>query len=357
MAMLTPRVSVVIPCRNERQFIEGCLDSVLRSEPVAGGFEIIVVDGISEDGTREILEKYQALHPHLRVLDNPQRIVPTGLNLSIPKAKGEWIVRLDAHSTYPPDYLSSCIETAQRTGADNIGGIFVTEARTRSAQARLVQALTTHRFGVGNADYRLHATEGPADTVPYGCFRREIFGRIGWFDERLVRNQDYEFNRRLARAGGSIWLNPAIRVYYCNQGSLKGLLRQAVLNGQWNSWMWYLAPYTFTPRHLIPGLFAAILLGALSLAAFAPGGWVLLALTIAPYLAMAGVAAWQQARRYGWWMWPLLPALFLAYHLAYGAGILRGAAALAVRRSPVLQASEPWAGAGSYRVQVGRHGV
>lgn len=344
-----PDISIIIPCRNEVHFIDRCLASVFSFEPVPNGYEVLVVDGQSTDGTLSRLDRWAEAHAQLRILKNPARIVPTAMNIGIRAAAGRYIVRLDAHSEYPANYLRLCLETIERTQADNAGGLFITIPRGGSPEARLVQALTTHKFGVGNAGYRLNAAEGYADTVPYGCYRREVFERLGGYDERLVRNQDYEFNRRLLKSGGHIWCNPDIHIHYYNQGSLKGLLRQAAFTGQWNPWMWHVAPYAFALRHAIPGVFVLGLLGGAALARLTPWGQALLALALAAYFSLALVSAGQQARRSGWWMLPILPFLFFAYHVAYGAGILTGIGSLLAGRAPVQRAPEPWPGAGRYR--------
>jgi glycosyltransferase involved in cell wall biosynthesis len=185
-----PLVSVVVICRNEEGFIRACLESVLSWECPGYRLEILVVDGCSTDRTRQIVQQLAARDTRVRLLDNAEGIKPAGLNIGLRAARGEWIVRLDAHSTYPPDYLAVCMETAGRTGADNVGGVCVTQPRGNSVQARLVQALTTHRFGVGDAGFRTGAAEGTADTVPYGCYRRQVFDKIGYFDERLIHSQD-----------------------------------------------------------------------------------------------------------------------------------------------------------------------
>lgn len=345
-----PTVSIIIPCRNELTFVERCLSSVLAFEPVPGGCEVIVVDGGSTDGTRAVLSRWQAAHPQIRLLDNPARIVPVAMNLGIGAARGRLILRLDMHAEYPPDYMRRCFEVSERTGADNVGGVVITLSRDSTPQGRMVQALTTHRFGVGNAGFRVGAQEGAADTVPYGCFRRATFERVGRYDERLVRNQDYELNRRLLAAGGTIWCDPAIQVRYFNQNTLRGLLRQAVFTGQWNPWMWYLAPYSFAPRHAVPAAFVLGLGGASGLAALGRPGRMLLALVLLPYFMLAAAAAWQQSWRYGPWMLPVLPLLFFAYHLAYGVGVLRGAFALLRGRAPIQRQGEPWPGAGVQRI-------
>jgi succinoglycan biosynthesis protein ExoA len=356
-----PVVSVVMPVRNESAFIAQSLSSLLAQDYPMSRFEALVVDGMSQDGTRQIVEdvvRGQAgpsssvpgrPSPVIRVLDNPGKIVPTALNIAIRVARGQWLIRLDAHSVYRPDYIRLCIETAQRTGSSNVGGVFVTLPRDDSPQALLVQAITTSRFGVGNAEYRLDVGEGPADTVPYGCFRREVFAEIGPFDERLVRNQDYEFNRRLTRAGKRIWLNPAIKVQYYNQATLAGLFRQAFGTGRWNPWTWFVAPYAFAPRHAVPGLFVLGLLVVLGSSFLVHRLWILPAAILAPYFVLALLASIQQGRRYGFGLALPLPVLFFTYHISYGLGTIWGALRLLFGATPVQRIREPWPGAGRFR--------
>ncbi len=196
------------------------------------------------------------------------------------------------------------------------------------------------------------------DTVAFGCFRREVFAEVGLFDERLIRNQDYEFNRRLVRAGKRVWLNPAIKAEYYNQATLSGLYEQAFGTGKWNPWTWVVAPYAFAPRHVVPGLFVLGLLGVLGswLASAAPvgrclvpWGWMLLAAIMVPYLTLALFSSFQQSRRYGAGLLPLLPPLFLVYHASYGLGTLWGALRLFFGATPIQKTREPWPGAGRYR--------
>jgi glycosyltransferase involved in cell wall biosynthesis len=345
-----PLVSIVIPCRNEREHIEGSVRSVLRQECPPEGFEVIVADGMSDDGTREILERLAAEDPRLQVIDNPGRIVPTALNLAIRRARGEWIVRLDAHSEYPPNYLRLCIDTGERTRVDNVGGAFVTLSRKDTFMGRIVQALTTHWFGVGNAGFRVGAEESAADTVPYGCYRRQVFQRVGWFDERLVRNQDYEFNRRLAKAGGRIWFNPRIEILYYNQADFTGLLRQAFITAEWNVYMWYVAPYSFATRHAIPLAFVSTLILVVLCSFVWPWlAFIVLAALLSVYFTFALKAAAEQSKRYGKRLFPFLPLAFWLYHVTYGLGELKGILRLLMGRSPVQCVAEPWKGAGSFR--------
>jgi succinoglycan biosynthesis protein ExoA len=348
---MTADVSVIIPCRNEAPFLDACLASIRQQQLGDLTIEILVIDGGSTDGTREMLQEWQAREPRLRVLDNPKGLTPVALNLGLARAQAPIVIRMDAHSLYPPDYVTESVRTLQQVDADNVGGLFITQARHDGFGARLVQAVSTHRFGVGNAEYRLGHSGGYVDTVPYGCYHREVFERLGGFDERLRRNQDYEFNQRLRASGGKIWLNPRIRVLYFNQASPYGLLKQALLTAQWNVWTWYVASYALSWRHTIPGLFSVFVLagGVVSLA------WALAAyaywLVLALYGLLALVAAVQQCARYRDPRLALaLPPTFVAYHLTYGLGTLLGLAKLLTGCSPVGKQTRPWQGASAHTV-------
>jgi lipopolysaccharide/colanic/teichoic acid biosynthesis glycosyltransferase/GT2 family glycosyltransferase len=346
------RIDVIIPARSEQEFIEPCLGSVLKFELPSGVEMVIyVVDGRSEDRTREIVCGLAQQHPNIQLLDNPGKLQSCGLNLAIQIGNGEYILRLDAHATYPPDYLSLCLATMERTGADNVGGVCITQPGGRSYGATLVQALTTHRIGVGNASYRLLAEEGPADTVPFGFFKREVFGKIGYFDERLVRCQDYELNRRITASGGRIWLNPAIRVYYYNQASFLAFLRKQICKeGPYNAFLWFLAPYAIALRHGITGVFTLGILGGILLSAFYKCCAFPFAALMTLYLVMGCVAGTQQAIRYREWRHVVMfPFGVFLFHFTHGLGFLSGLAKLSLGLAPVQQVQEPWTGAGRFR--------
>jgi succinoglycan biosynthesis protein ExoA len=345
-------VSVLIPCYQEQAFIRGCLESVLAFElPSETAFEVLVIDGMSTDGSREIVASLAERDARIRLVDNPGRIQSTGLNIGIALAAGDFIVRLDAHSAYPQDYLRRCLDTAERTKAENVGGLFITQARGEGYQAAVVQALTTHKFGVGDAGFRVNAAEGPADTVAYGCFRRAVFARVGLFDERLVRAQDYEMNRRIARAGGTIWLDPAIRVLYYQQPDLRSFLRKQIAReAPYNAYLWYLAPYAFTPRHAVTALFAIGVLGGIALAPFSIVLRGVFVAIMSLYAGLALLAAAQQAWRYRRLLHLIvLPGCFFLYHFLHGIGVLVGLLRLVFRAAPVQASAEPWVGAGRFR--------
>lgn len=347
------KVSVIIPSFNEEKYIEKCINSILDFEkPLSLETEIIIVDGMSTDNTLNILLHIQNKHDNVFVLRNSSVYQSFAINKALEIAKGKWIMRLDAHSIYPNNYLKLCLETAERTGADNVGGLVITLPGGESYQANLVQSLTTHKFGVGNSGFRTGAKEGPTDTVPYGFFKREIFDKVGLFDERLVRAQDYEFNSRIIATGGKIWRNPAIQVFYYNQPTLTAFYKkQFFKEAPYNAYLWFLAPYAFTPRHAITGFFSlGVILGVLFQIVIP---WLLYpyVFIMSLYFLLAFFSGIQQAIRYKKIIHALLlPFCFFLYHFIHGIGVLWGLFKLAIGNAPVQKMPEPWSGAGKFRV-------
>jgi len=317
-----PRVSVVLPCRNEAGHIEACLQSILGQELPDGQIEIIVADGISTDGTREYLQRMAAQHPQLHVLNNPGRIVSRGLNAAIRAARGEVIVRMDAHTTYAPDYIKQCLTVLSETGADNVGGPMRTTAL--EYMQRAIRAVFHSPFAVGGARSHRPDYEGYVDTVIYGCWNRDVFERVGYFDEELVRNQDDEHNLRIVRTGGKIYQSPRIRSAYHVRGSLPALFRQYMQYGYWKVLVIRKHQVPASVRHLVPGAFLASLCSLLLLGSFWPSAlWVAGGLT-ALYAVMTLLASLITAYQTEWALLPVLPLVFCCFHLGYGYGFLRG---------------------------------
>ena len=202
-----PLVTVVMAVRNEGAFLEESLGSVLAQDYPADRLEIILADGMSEDGTRAAAEGLRVRHPGLTVIDNPGRVVATGLNAAIRRARGDVIVRVDGHTVIAPDYVRQCVDALERTGADNVGGRMNAVGAGPFGEA--VALATSSPFGVGGARFHYSTEEEWVDTVYLGAWRRDVFERIGFFDEELVRDQDDEFNYRLRATGGRVLLTPA----------------------------------------------------------------------------------------------------------------------------------------------------
>jgi succinoglycan biosynthesis protein ExoA len=326
-----PRVSIVVACRNEIGHIRAFLDSLLPQDAGDFGWEAIIADGMSDDGTREFLEKWCAEHPRVRLIPNPGRIVSTGLNAAIRVARGEIILRMDVHTWYAPDYCRKCVETLEKTGADNVGG--PARTRARGLRATAIAAAFHSRFSTGGARFHDDDYEGWVDTVPFGCWRKSTLERLGLFDESMVRNQDDELNLRLVRAGGRIWQNPAIRCWYSPRATLDGLFRQYMQYGYWKVAVIRKHRIPGSWRHLAPAAFvggnAALLVGMAIAAAFGARRW--LAEMAALWIALAATyvlanltASLLAARRHGWAILPYLPATFATFHVSYGLGFAAG---------------------------------
>lgn len=322
MKGLGPKVSVIIPCRNEAGEIENCIRSILACDAPVGGFEVIVADGGSDDGTRELLDALAAKAPQVKVIENSGRIVSTGLNAAIGAARGEVIIRMDAHTTYAKDYICRCVGTLEATGADNVGGPARTVAKTWMGKA--IRAGYHSPFSVGGARFHDVNYEGTVDTVTYGCWKREAFDRFGYFDEGLVRNQDDEHNLRVVRGGGKIWQNPAITSFYQVRPTLGKLFKQYRQYGYWKVKVIQKHKLPASIRHLVPGLFLLSLLVLSALSSFSIVAWSCLILLLMAYFSVLLVASVQAARREGWSLLPVLPAVFACYHFGYGLGFLMG---------------------------------
>lgn len=328
------KVSVIVPCRNERDAIRPCLDSILRQDLGQLEMEVIVADGRSDDGTRERLAEWARKEPRLRVVDNPQGIVSTGLNRAIAEAKGEVIIRMDAHTAYAPTYIRECVAALEGSGADCVGGPWLAEGK--GYVSRAVAAAFQCPLVVGGARGHRPEYEGEVDTVYLGCWRRAAFSRYGWFDEELVRNQDDELSLRIRQGGGRIHQSPRIQSRYTPRDSLGRLFRQYAQYGYWKVRVMRKHGRPASWRHLAPGALVAgmVVLGALAWV-WPPlfRGWVLL---VAAYVGLNLAASLACAWRAGWTLLPVLPAVVGCYHLGYGYGFLHGCWDLMRNRSGAL---------------------
>lgn len=316
-------LSVVVACRNEAGHLRAFVKSLVAQELDNIEWEAIIADGMSEDGSRDVLRELAALHPRLRVIANPGLIASTGLNAAIRESRGEVVLRMDAHTRYAPAYCRRCIEALRRTGAGNVGG----PARTTASGTwgRAFAAAYHSRFSTGGGRFHDEHYEGWVDTVPYGCWRRTTLVELGGFDETLVRNQDDELNLRLLRAGRKIWQDPRIVSWYSPRQTLRALYRQYFQYGLWKVAVIGKHHRPGSWRHVVPVLM--IVVGLLLAAGAAAGSTpcVLLACTmVGAYAAMNLAASIVAARRRGWDILPCLPPIFATYHLSYGFGFLTG---------------------------------
>ena len=216
-------LSVIVPIYQEEKYISKCIDSMLSQDYPKDDLEIILVDGMSKDRTREIVATYTAKYPFIRMIDNPDRIAPCAMNRGIKEAKGDVIMRLDAHVYYPKNYFSLLVEKLNELpGAENVGALCNTLPVNDNITAQSIAAVLSSSFGMGNSHFRVGADkEMEVDTVPFGCFHRSIFDKVGLYDEELVRNQDDELNARIIKAGGKIYLIPQLVCEYYARDTAK----------------------------------------------------------------------------------------------------------------------------------------
>ncbi len=330
MAERLPFVSIIIPARNEEQYIGKVLDNVLQQTYPADRMEVLVVDGRSTDRTVAVVKEYRQRHPFIRCLDNPHGYVPHAMNIGIRAAQGEIIVRLDAHSEYSKDYVARLVRWQQRLNADNVGGVFVTLPSSPRPVVRALARAMAHPFGVGGSMHRVVATDEetprPADTVPYGCYPRTVFERVGLYDEDLLRNQDDELNARIIRAGGKIYLIPSIKIrYYGARRNLASAARMFYQYGYFKPLVNVKLGHIPTWRQLVPPLFVAGLLVPLMASIFYRPLWVISAAAFLMHSVVNVLISFKLAlAEKNWRLWPYLWLSFLTLHLSYGWGYLRG---------------------------------
>lgn len=331
-AFAKPRVSVVVPCRNEAAHIGPFLESLSRQQTDSIDIEVLLADGMSTDGTRERIASLQrkCAYP-LRLIDNPQLIASTALNAAIRAASGDIIIRMDCHTEYAPDYTLQCVRTLEKTGAGNVGGPACT--RAEGWIPRAIAAAYHSRFSTGGARFHDQDFEGYVDTVTYGCWHKSTLLQLGLFDESLVRNQDDELNLRLIRSGGKIWQSRSILSWYRPRKTLSSLFRQYLQYGFWKVPVVRKHRIPGSWRHLVPGVFVLsvlmlLIVSILGLVAGEPpwavlDDWLLLG-SVTLYGAASMAASLAAAKRNGWNLLPVLPAVFLVYHVSYGIGFLSG---------------------------------
>jgi succinoglycan biosynthesis protein ExoA len=322
---MPPSVSIIVPCYNEEATIHLLLNAILAQTYPISIMEVVISDGISQDKTLAAIENFHRTHPGLalRVLDNTRRTIPSSLNLAIREARGEIIVRLDAHSIPIPEYVERCVQALEDGKGSCVGGVWIIHPGGNGWIAESIATAASHPLGVGDAMYRLKAEAGTVDTVPFGAFRRDLIGKIGSFDETLLANEDYEFNTRVRQKGGVVWLDPNIRSTYIARASLIELAKQYWRYGFWKLRMLSRYPATLRWRQALPPLFVLSLLGLLLFSIFGNSPRIVLAAELIFYLLILTAAGVQLSIRL---RKPLLiPGFMLAImtmHLSWGGGFL-----------------------------------
>ena len=318
-----PFVSVIMPVRNEAAFIERSVGAVASQDYPHDRMEILIADGMSEDGTRESVSSLQQRHSHLKLIDNPGKIVAAGLNAALRVAKGEIIVRVDGHCEVAPDYLRRCVWHLLHDEVEAVGG--PVETIGESLTARAIATAMSSRFGVGGSAFRV-ANSGTqfTDTVAFPAYTRSVLDRGGPFDEELVRNQDDEYNYRLRKLGVKILLASDIRSQYYSRATLAKLGSQYFQYGYWKVRVMQKHPRQMQPRQFVPALFVATVLGGLLMTPIIPLMGYVAGLIVTLYAVAVITASIFSARRTKWQLLPLLPIAFAILHWAYGVGFLFG---------------------------------
>jgi len=332
-------ITVAITCYNEEKYIERSVRSALAFiKPDGVDVEILVVDGMSNDNSRSIVRSIQNETLSVQLIDNPSRFQAHGINLAIDYAKGDYLAWLSAHAIYPPHYLQVLYEASKRTGADCVGGIINTKPGSDTFSGHLVQALTTHKFGIGNSGFKIGQSEEKySDTAPSGFFKLSIFSKVGNFNEQLVRCQDYEMSKRITKYGGKILVTPHVQITYFNQPSIGKLLKkQITIQGEYNPYAWYIAPHSFNFRHAITAVFTISLAIGILLSVLFFWAKIVFISVLGIYFFLAFISSGQQAIRY---RQPLdaitMPFVFFAFHISHGLGVLKGILKLMIGTAPV----------------------
>ena len=312
--------TVIMPVRNEGPHMRDSLEGVLAQDTSPDAFEVLVVDGMSTDQTRDVVREVMTRHPNVRLLDNPGRIVPTAMNVGIAEARGEFIVRVDGHCVLEPMYIRNAVLALRNSGCQGVGGSMVATGTGFWGEA--IATATSTSFGVGNARFHYSDQEGDADTVYLGAYRRDYLREIGGYDPRFVRNQDDELNYRIRAQGGRVYYTPKMRAIYQVRKSLPLLFRQYFQYGLWKMPMYRKTAHPVQPRHLAPSVFVVAWLAPLFLAPWAPAVLSVSAAALALHLAVGALFALRTR--------PLrpsnlgMPVVFLTLHTAYGLGFLAG---------------------------------
>lgn len=318
-----PKISVIMPVRNEADFIERSVESMLNQKYPPEQMEIIIADGQSTDGTREIIKKYQSQFNNIRLVENTGKFVSSGLNNAFCVAKGEYVVRVDGHCEISPDYLQNCVNHLTDTNISGVGGRIHTIGETFTAKA--IAIAMSSRFGVGNSAFRISGAKTKfVDTVPFPAYRKETIRETGLFDEELIRNQDDEYNYRIRELGGKILLASDLNSEYYSRSSLASLWRQYYQYGFWKVRVLQKHPGQIQPRQFVSPIFVGTLIAAGLLSIFTTAGRYAFPAIVGVYLLVNIIVSIITSARNEWRYLFTLPLAFSCLHISYGCGFLFG---------------------------------
>ena len=316
-------LSVICPIYNEEKYIAKCIESILAQDYPKDKLEVIFADGMSTDRTREIISEYTSKYSWIRLIDNPKRIVPPALNAAIQASKGEIIMRLDAHAEYPRNYFSELTEQLKLLNADNVGAVCITLPTNNTATAKAIASVLSSKFGMGNSSFRVGAKDITlVDTVPFGCWPRSVFDRVGNFDLDLIRNQDDEFNGRIIKAGGKIYLLPHVEVKYFARDKIGKVAKMFYQYGLFKPLVNKKLGSPATIRQFIPlALVVGLVIGLFISLFWPPFAWlygscILLYLFLALIFSIKSSHCIKQILLQTW--------TYIAVHVSYGTGFIIG---------------------------------
>ena len=317
-------LTIICPIYNEEKYIARCIESIMAQDYPKDDLEVLFMDGMSTDRTREIIASYFPQCPYLRVLDNPQKIVPYAMNKGISEAKGDVIMRMDAHTFYEPNYCSAIVKRLKELNADNVGCVCKTDVLNKTPKTLAICEVLSNKFGVGNSTFRTGIESvKEVDTVPFGCWPKRVFEKYGRFDVRLVRNQDIEFSKRIINGGGKIYIIPDTFCTYLARETFRGLAKNNYNNGLWNILTVYYTKQmkSLSLRHFIPLLFVLSLIIPTIVGAFWHPAWLMSAFVLLVYLLALGAVSAKLAKQKHLNFFYLLWS-FITLHCSYGFGSL-----------------------------------
>lgn len=315
-------VSIICPIYNEEKYIKNCIESILNQDYPSNNFEVIFIDGLSIDNTREIILYYAKSYPNIKLLDNPQKYVPQALNIGIKESTGDIIMRIDAHSTYPKNYISLLVKMLYDLKADNIGVCCKTLPSQNTITSISIAIASSHIFGVGNSKFRIGIKDiVETDTVPFGCYRRSVFDKIGYFDDELIRNQDDEFNGRLKKNGGKIFLIPDIEITYFARNSISKMFMMYYQYGLFKPLVNKKLGSPTTIRQLIPVLFVFFIFGGVLLSIYSHFILITLIIILSIYILISFYFSFEKAyEKKNINLIFYMPLIFFLIHISYGIG-------------------------------------
>lgn len=325
-----PFVSIIIPMRNEEKYIIKCVLSFINQDYPENRFEIIVVDGCSQDNSVTIVTELMKFHKNVKVFKNHKKITPIALNIGVKNAKGDFIIIFSAHGFADQKFISNNIKIHSTKTVDCVGGTITTIGD--NFQSKIISLAQSSIFGVGNSLFRTSQKAQYVDTVAFGSYPKEIFNKIGGFDELLIRNQDFEFNHRIIKNGGKIYLDPSIKSYYYARSSIKKLFVQYLKYGFWKVRVIFKHADAFRIRYQIPALFVLLLIIFSILSLFHNLFIYLLITIILAYLFVIIFVSFYLSVKSRFMNIFLLPFTFCALHFGFGIGFLIGIITLSYKK-------------------------